>query len=242
MTRSDLMVRYGRGPLRRLKWLLDPLAATGVYLVLVTVVVDRAGEVPALSVACAVVPFQLVMMSVVAGLRSIRDRAAIVQNQAFPRTLIPVATTLAEAVGFAACLLMLAVLMAVYGVAPTPAILLLPVAIAVTAALALALAYAAALVGLWIPEAHPFVISGVRTLFFLAPSIVALDEVLGGSRDWLAINPLTGLFEMYRAILIEGTAPAAWHVLVPLAWAAAIALVAVPVFRREQVHFAKLVG
>jgi ABC-type polysaccharide/polyol phosphate export permease len=236
------MVRYGRGPLRRLKWLLDPLAATGVYLILVTVVVDRAGEVPALSVACAVVPFQLVMMSVVAGLRSVPDRAAIVQNMAFPRTLIPVATTLAESVGFGVCVLMLGVLMAVYGIAPTPALTLLPVAIAVTAALALALAYASALIGLWVPEMQPFVISATRTLFFLAPSVVALNEVQGGSRDLLAINPLSGLFEAYRSILIEGTAPAAWQLLVPLAWAAAIAAVAVPVFRREQVHFAKLVG
>ncbi len=33
---SDLRIRYGRGGLRAVKWFLDPFAALGVYLVLVT--------------------------------------------------------------------------------------------------------------------------------------------------------------------------------------------------------------
>ena len=57
LTLSDLRARYGRGPWRLLKWLIDPLAAVGVYLVLLSVVLDRSGESVALSVACAVVPF-----------------------------------------------------------------------------------------------------------------------------------------------------------------------------------------
>jgi ABC-type polysaccharide/polyol phosphate export permease len=54
------------------------------------------------------------------------------------------------------------------------------------------------------------------------------------------LNPLTGIFETYRAILLDGTVPEAWMVLVPLAYAALTALVFVPLFRREQRHFAKL--
>src|SRR6185436_7413992 len=65
LTESDLRARYGRGPLRMIKWLLDPFAAVGVYLVLTTFVLDRSGVAPGLSIACAVVPFQLVMSSIV---------------------------------------------------------------------------------------------------------------------------------------------------------------------------------
>ena len=38
LTRSDLKVRYGRGQLSTIKWLLDPFAAVGVYLLLVAFV------------------------------------------------------------------------------------------------------------------------------------------------------------------------------------------------------------
>ena len=56
---SDLRVRYGRGGSRVLKWFLDPFAALGVYLVLVTLVLDEGTSRPGLGLACAVVPFQL---------------------------------------------------------------------------------------------------------------------------------------------------------------------------------------
>ncbi len=118
--------------------------------------------------------------------------------------------------------------------------LLLPVMIAATFLLAVAFAYPAALIGLWLPELNPFAVSLVRTLFFLAPGLVALDEVYGHTHDVLIANPVTGIFEGFRAILLDGTAPALWHLLVPLAYAGALLAIFVPVYRREQRHFAKL--
>jgi ABC-type polysaccharide/polyol phosphate export permease len=119
-------------------------------------------------------------------------------------------------------------------------VLLLPVVLAGTLALSLAVAYPATLLGLWMPEMSTIAISAVRTMFFVAPGLVALDEVLGRTHDLLKLNPLSGIFESYRAILLDGVAPAAWMILVPLAYAAVIAAVVVPLFRREERHFAKL--
>lgn len=240
LTRSDIKVRYGRGPLRRLKWVADPIAALGVYLALIALVIDRPGVAPGLSIACAVVPFQLLMATSVNALRAVELRASVVANMGFQRMLLPISSALTEFVGFAATLLILPIMMAVYAVAPTPAVLLLPLMIAVTLVLAIAFAYPLSLLGAWMREMAPFVVSGVRTMFFLAPGLIALDEVYGHTHDVLVANPMTGIFEGFRAILIDGTAPAAWHVLVPLAYAAALLAIFVPVYRREQRHFAKL--
>src|SRR3954470_5728012 len=153
---SDLKARYGRGRLRGLKWIFDPFAAVGIYLLLSTFVLSRPGPSPGLSIACAVVPFQLVMMTVVNALRAVETRAAIICNRAFDKRLLPVASAIVEAVGFAAALLLLALMMVIYGTAPTWALLLLPVVIAVTVAFSIALAFPAALVGVWLPEIQPF--------------------------------------------------------------------------------------
>lgn len=238
---SDLRARYGRGRMRAVKWLVDPFAVVGVYLLLVALVLDRGGRAPGLSLACAVVPFQLIMMACVNGLRAVELRRSIILNMSFPRLLIPVAGTLTESLAFGASLVLLALMMAIYGIAPTPAILWLPVALAVTVLLAVAVAYPAALIGLWYPEMHLFLVSLVRTLFFLAPGLVALDQIGGHTRDVLPINPLTGLFESYRDALLYGHSPAAWQLLVPIGVAVALLAVSVPVFRREQASFAKLV-
>jgi lipopolysaccharide transport system permease protein len=241
LTEADLRARYGRGPWRLVKWLMDPFAVVGVYLVLVSVLIDRPGRAPGLSLACAVVPFQLAMMTVINALDAIRIRRAIVANMAFPRALIPVASAVTESLAFAASLILLALMMAVYAVAPTAAMLWLPVVLLTTVVFAVAIAYPATLVGVWMPDARPFVISMVRAAFFLAPGLIALDQITGTARDLVRINPLSGLFEAYRSVVLEGTAPALWELGVPLAFAALVAAVFVPIFRREEGQFAKVV-
>ncbi len=241
LTKSDIKLRYGRGPLRRLKWIADPIAALGVYVLLIAFVIDNEGRAAALSVACAVVPFQLIMMTVVNSLRAVDLRRSIVANMGFRRILIPISSAMTEFVGFLGTLMLLPIMMAIYLVAPTPAILLLPLMIAVCFALSVALAYPASLLGVWMPEMTPFAVSAVRTLFFLAPGLVALDEVYGHTHDVLKLNPVSGVFEGFRAVLLRGEAPALWHVLVPLAYTAVLLALFVPIYRREQRHFAKLI-
>ena len=242
LARSDIEMRYGRGRVRILKWLLDPIAALGVYLVLIALVLDRGESATGLSLLCAILPFQLVMMSVINALQSVGLRGSILINMAFPRNLIPLASVTTESVALTASLPLIPLMMVVYGVEPTAAILWLPVAFLVTIAVAVALAYPAALVGIWYPELMPFGVSVVRAMFFLAPGLVALDQIGGTMRDLLPLNPLTGLFESFRDALLFAQAPAAWQLLVPLAVAAAILAVSLPVYRSEQAQFAKLIG
>lgn len=241
LARSDIRVRYGRSRLRAVRWLLDPYAVTGVYLVLVSVVLDRPGRAAGLSIACALVPFQLIVMSIVNALTAVQQRRAIITNMRFDRELIPLASVITESIGFAAALTLLGVMMAVYGVAPTAAVLWLPVLVATTMLVALAAAYPATLIGLWFREATPFVLSAVRAAFFIAPGFVALNQVRGSAAEWLRANPLTGVFEAYRSVFLDGGSPAPWMLLLPIAIALAALAIVVPVFRREAPQLARLV-
>ena len=207
LTVSDLKVRYGRGGWRLVKWIADPFALVGVYLVLVTLVLERPGEAPGLSLACAVIPFQLFTTTVVNAMSAVAARRSIVLNMGFNRTLLPLSGALTETVAFAASLLLLALMMAVYGVAPTLAMLWLPVVIVATLLLAIGVAYPAALLGIWMPEIGTFVMSFVRVLFFISPGLVPLSQISGDAHDLLLINPMTGLFESYRDVLAYGDSP-----------------------------------
>jgi ABC-type polysaccharide/polyol phosphate export permease len=62
-----------------------------------------------------------------------------------------------------------------------------------------------------------------------------------GAQKWLKLNPLTGIFESYRSVLLYGTSPAPWELLYPTAVALALLALVVPLYRFEQRHFAKLV-
>ncbi len=241
LTRSDLKVRYGRGRLSTIKWLLDPFAAVGIYLLLVAFVLDRPGDAVGLSIACAVVPFQLVMMTIINALRAVDLRRSVVTNMAFDKSLIPVASMFTEIVGFSACFALLALLMVVYGITPTWWILMLPLVVLVTMFLATACAFPAAVIGLWAPELIPFVMSAARATYFLAPGLIALRNIYGHTHDLVIFNPLTGLFEAFRDTLLYGQAPQWWELVYPAAFGALLIVAVYPIWRRDAPHFAKVV-
>ena len=147
LTVADLKVRYGRGGARLIKWIADPFVLAGVYLVLVTLVLERPGEAPGLSLACAVIPFQLVMATVANAMGAVVLRRSVVLNMGFDRPLIPLSGTFTETIAFAASLLLFVLMMVIYAVPPTLAILWLPVVIGVMLLLAVGVAYPASLLG-----------------------------------------------------------------------------------------------
>jgi lipopolysaccharide transport system permease protein len=240
LTEADLRFRYGRGSGRFLRWLLEPFALVGVYLLLVTFVLNRPGQAPGLSLAAAVVPFQFVILTVANALEAIVVRRPILLNMRFERKLIPLSSTLTETSAFSASFLLLAVMMAAYQVAPTSALAWLPLIILINVYLAAAGAYAASLLGLWLQELKPFLMSFVRMLFFLGPGLVPLSEASATTREILRFNPLSGMFEAYRSVFLDGHAPAAWELLYPLGIASVILIVFVPLYASEQSQFAKV--
>ena len=241
MTVADLQFRYGRGRGRLFKWLLDPYALVGVYLLLVTFVLHRAGKAPGLSLACAVIPFQLVIATVTNATGAIQARRSIILNMSFDRMLIPIAAVVTETAAFTASLTLLVLMMVVYLVGPTIYMLLFPVVLLVTILLALGFAFPSALFGLWFRELRNLALSVIRTLFFLAPGLVPLSNTGSTAYYILQLNPLTGLFESYRAVLLFGEAPTAWELLYPTCFALVLLLIFVPLYRSEQSQFAKVV-
>ena len=144
-----------------------------------------------------------------------------------------------ETIAFASSLVLLVLMMVVYGVRPTAAVLWMPVLIAVTFVFSVSVAYPAALLSIWARELRR------------SPS-VPRDPVLHrpGARRPRGLqhgggvaeaNPLSGIFESYRAALLYGTSPDPWMLAIPLAYSAVLlAVVAVPAFRRDSVHFGKV--
>jgi len=241
LTESDIRFRYGRGPFRFGRWLLDPVALVGVYLFLVTFVLDQPGEAPGLSLACAVIPFQLVMLTIANAMTALELRRPILLNMAFKRMLLPISAALTETVAFSSSLLLIIAMMASYSVAPTWNVFWFPLVLLVNLLLAIATAYAAVLLGVWLRELRAFVTSFVRALFFLAPGLVPLAATSEDVQDLLRLNPLTGLFEAYRDVFMDGTRPALWELAFPFIAALILLAIFVPLYRSEQRQFAKVV-
>lgn len=241
LAQADLLDRYGRGGLRVVRWLLDPYLLLGIYLLLVVYVLDRPGEAVGLSLACAIIPYQLLMATVTNCLDAVHARESIILNMAFERSLVPAAVVVMETAGFIASLSMIVLMMVVYGVGVSVALAWYPVLFVATVILALGVAYPATLFGVWFRQSRTLAIGLVRALFFLAPGLVPLAEASSTARRLLELNPLTSLFEAYRDVFLYQASPTPRHLVYPILVGAALLLVFVPLYRKEQAQFAKVV-
>jgi lipopolysaccharide transport system permease protein len=158
----------------------------------------------------------------------------------FPRMIIPGAAVVAGLVDFAIAFVMLALLMAYYSVSLTWQLLLLPLLVALTALLAIG-------VGMWtsalnvkyrdVRHALPFLVQ----LWFFATPIVYPTSIVPAKWRWLmAVNPMSGIIDGYRAALlgreldIRALVISAFIIIVVLIYAAYT-------FRRMEKTFADIV-
>jgi lipopolysaccharide transport system permease protein len=242
LTESDLRFRYGRGAWRFVRLLLDPFALVGIYLILIVIVSTRPGYAPGLSLACAVVPFQYLMATVTNAMGAVDLRRPILLNMSFRRMFLPISSVLTETVSFGASFAVIAVMMLIYRVAPSPALLWLPLVVVVTAIFSASFAYPASLFGVWFSRGlRPFALSFMRMIFFLGPGLVPLERTSGKTHLLLSLNPLSGLFESFRDLFLYGHRPAAWQLLYPLGFALVLLFGFIPLYAHEQRHFAKVV-
>ena len=158
----------------------------------------------------------------------------------FPRMVIPMAAVAAGLVDFGIAFLLLLGLMAWYRVVPGVGLLLLPLLTIVISLLAMG-------VGMWmsalnvkyrdIRYALPFV---TQLWMFVSPVIYPASVVPAKYRWILAINPLTGLIEGFRAALFARAVD--WQGLaVSTLLTAGIVLYALYAFRRMEREFADIV-
>lgn len=127
----------------------------------------------------------------------------------FPRLAVPFAAAGAAFVDFAVALVLLAGLMAVYGVAPSWSILAAPLIVAIVSLAAVGLGTFLAALNVAYRDVRYVIPVLIQVGMFATPTIYLLpsgDE--GSGMHWLlTLNPMTGLVTAFRASLFDGAIP-----------------------------------
>lgn len=171
---------------------------------------------------------------------SLVGSAHLITKVYFPRLIIPSAAVAAGIVDFAIAFVLLAGLMIWHQIVPTWHLLLLPVLVLLTGGLALG-------IGMWtsalnvkyrdVGQILPFL---VQLGMFATPIIYPTSILPEKWRTLLALNPLTGIIEGYRAALFGK--PFNWTALsFSLILTTLILIWAAYVFRRMEKDFADVV-
>ncbi|MBI5709219.1 MAG: ABC transporter permease [Candidatus Eisenbacteria bacterium] len=240
MTRRDLLLRY-KQTIMGFGWsILMPVTYMIVFSLIFTRVVKLETDVPYPIYAYAgLLPWNFFASSLRFAVGSLTANSTLVTKVYFPREILPFSVVLVSLVDFAVGALVLAGLMAWYGVAVHWTVLLLPVVVLVQILFTAGVTLLLAMGNLFFRDVK-YLLEILITLWMFATSVVYPVERIGGRLgELLALNPMTPIIEAYRAILLHGTLPAAG----PFAWAAAVSVVLLAVswlaFHRAEFRFAE---
>jgi lipopolysaccharide transport system permease protein len=232
----DTKLRYKQTALGALWAILQPF----LTMVLFTVVFGRLVQVPSdglpypIFYYAALLPWTYVSTTVTQSGLSLVGNARLVTKVYFPRSALPAAPVLSGMVDLGVGALLLAVLMAAYGLVPTWKVLLWPVLAVMLAGLACAVGAALAALNVRyrdVKHAVPFL---MQLWLFATPIVYPASLIPASLQPLAALNPLAGIVSAFRATCAAGH-PVDWTSLALSALViAALLLASAAYFRRAE--------
>jgi lipopolysaccharide transport system permease protein len=242
LTWRDIAVRYKQTALGVLWAVIQPVASTAVFAVFL----GRLAGVPSdglpypLFAYLGLMPWTYFAGAVARASASLAGNAHLLTRVYFPRALLPMSAALGALIDFAIALAALGALLAWYGVRPrAEALLAIPVALAIGAVATGVGMGLGALNARYrdVQHAIPF---AMQLWMFATPVVYPASLVPDGWRWVLALNPMTGLVEAFRAA-IAGRPIDAGALAVSTASAALVAALGTWHFRRAERALADVV-
>jgi len=203
----DVKVRYKQTVLGALWAVIQPLLTTFFFALLFGRFGGMSRQVSgpyALHVFVGMMPWTFFSNAVTLAANSMVGSSHLITKVYFPRILVPASSIVSSLVDFAISFLVLAVMMAAYGVAPTWRIVTMPLFVAgtVVAATGAGVLFAALIVTY---RDVRYVLTFVMQLWlFASPVLYTLDIIPPQYRWWYAINPIAGMISGFHASLLGG--------------------------------------
>jgi lipopolysaccharide transport system permease protein len=243
----DVKLRY-RQTLLGVAWVIfQPLLAAGIFTLVFGLIAKLpSGGLPYFVFAYAGQLAWLAFSSTFSkASSSLVQSAPLVSKVYFPRIILPLSTLLSTLLDFAVAMVLLVVLMMAYRVAPSAALLLLPVWLALLLMFAVGLGLMAAALMVSYRDVQYVLPLLLPLLMYASPVAYSLRDALArlpsSLRPVLLLNPLSGLLEGFRWSLLGAPAPPAGAVVYGAIFSIlAIALGAV-VFKRMERRFADVI-
>ncbi|MEP0773167.1 MAG: ABC transporter permease [Acidobacteriota bacterium] len=239
----DLKVRYKQTAIGAAWAVLQPLLAALLF----TLVFGRFAGLPSDGVPYPIfayvglLPWQLFAYALTESTNSVVTHQQLIKKVYFPRIFLPLTPVVAAMVDFVVAGTVLVGLLAVFRVAPSGKVLLLPVALlgAVMAAFAVAV-WLAALNAKYrdVRYAVPFL---VQVWFFATPIVYPSSVIPAPVRPLWALNPMASVVDAFRWALLGAPAPPLAAVSASCAAVLLLLVGGVRFFRRTEATIAEIV-
>jgi lipopolysaccharide transport system permease protein len=239
----DVKVRYKQTAFGAAWAIFQP----AMLMVVFTVFLNRVAGIASYGIpypvfaAAGLVPWTLFSQGLLLSSSSLVDSAPLIGKVYFPRLVLPIAAACSFLLDYVIALGLLAVLMAVYGVAPGAQLVLLPVFTLLVVAVALS-------VGIWLSALNvryrdvrytlPFL---VQLWLLVTPIAYASSRIPSHWRTLMGINPVAGALEGFRWCTVGTAAPSVGLVTLSFVTTVFLLVTGLFYFRRVERTFADVI-
>jgi lipopolysaccharide transport system permease protein len=244
---SSLIIREITGRYRQsflgIGWaLLQPL----VLMILFTII-RRFISIPSdglpYPVFCysALLPWIFFSSSVISASGSIIQHSAIIRKIYFPREILPTVSVTVTFLDYFISSFILIFMMVLYGISIQWTVIFLPMLLIIQTILSLGIGYAASALATFRRDINfgmPFI---MQSWMYLSPVIYPLSSVPQKYQSVYLLNPMAGLLEAHRAILLHGQIPDFRYVLFSAGFALLTLFLGHKLFKALEMRFADVV-
>ncbi len=207
-TRVGLKAEISRFALHFLWWIANPLLSMGVYYVIFGVFLDRGTENFALFLLCGIVHWEWFVKSITGASNSIVLGRTIVTQIKIPKFFFPLEVILREIFKFFFAQCLLFIFLICNGFMPTTLWLYYPLLLLVQTLLIVGVALFCAAIVPFCEDLKMIIDTILRLVFFASGIFWDLSKIVSEKYlDILYFNPLAGLIQNYRNVLIDHTGP-----------------------------------
>ena len=234
---AELTARYKTTALGVLWFIVNPMVMMGILVMIFGKVVHLdIPNYPAF-VLSALLPWNFFSMAINNAASSLSRASGLVKRVRIPREYVPLSALLASLVHFLISLIMLFALMWYLRVRVSPFVMFLPIIISLHLVFLVGACLLVASLNVLYRDIEHILSPALQALFYFTPIFYPLSYVPNRWLRWYLLNPMAGIIELYRNVLVAGW-PASRLVLQMAVITSVATLVAgVVLFRRLEPHF-----
>jgi lipopolysaccharide transport system permease protein len=244
---ADLKKKGADTVLGNVWWVLDPLLQMLVYVLLVSVILNKSQPDYPLFIFAAILPWKWFTTAITDAIYSVSSQDRLIKQLQFPKIVLPTAATVAGVVNFAFGFIALGgLLLLFYRERATPYLVLLPLIAAVQFVFTLAIAYAVAAINVFYRDVGNVSRHALRLWFYLSPGLygaATLSTLAVNHKLFIqamSFNPFFALFNAYRSVIYDGQPPDWASLSVLLVGSLGLLLLTTILFKRVEPSFAKV--
>jgi lipopolysaccharide transport system permease protein len=234
---AELTARYKTTAFGIVWFIVNPMVLMGILVLIFGQVVHLSIKNYPSFVLSALLPWTFFQMGLTNAAGSLTRASGLVKRVRIPREFVPLSALMAGLIHFLISLVMLFGMMWFQKAPVSRLVIFLPVVIAIQLVFLTGAGLLMASLNVLYRDIEHMLSPALQALFYFTPTFYPLSYVPKPWLRWYLINPMAGIIELYRNVLVAGWPPSMLVVQMAILTSVVTLVVGVLVFRRLEPQF-----